>query len=228
MKKSIKLQIRMSELRSEVNKLEPGDQNLAKRKELLGEIETAETEYRTALTEEANDPGNEHRADGLTAEEREFRSLDTRAELRNAFGAILNGAELAGPELELQRHRGFSGSELPWDLIAPRAKVVPVEHRVDARNARTGERAGQPAHSARSSVREVCYRNTRRRHAERADRRLERAGPERGRNGRLQGEGWQLGRRSCRDHRRGDVHAEAVADRVHPPARGSGSTARAG
>ena len=132
MKKSIKLQIRMSELRSEVNKLEPGDQNLAKRKELLGEIETAETEYRTALTEEANDPGNEHRADGLTAEEREFRSLDTRAELRNAFGAILNGAELAGPELELQRHRGFSGSELPWDLIAPRAKVVPVEHRVDA------------------------------------------------------------------------------------------------
>ena len=89
---------------------------------------------RSALEEEAKDPGTEHRgADGLTPEEREFRTLDSRAELRTAFSAILNGAELSGAELEIQQHRGLSGCELPWDLIAPRARDLPgIEHRVDA------------------------------------------------------------------------------------------------
>ena len=88
MRKSTKLQIRMSELRTEVNGLEAGDQNVAKRRELLAEIETAETEYRAALTAEAADEGAEHRGgDGLTAEERELRGLDDKAELRN----VVNG-----------------------------------------------------------------------------------------------------------------------------------------
>ena len=134
MKKSVKLQLRMSELRTEVNGLEAGDQNVAKRRELLAEIETAETEYRAALTAEAADEGTEHRGgDGLTAEERELRGLDDKAELRNVVNGLLHGREPQGPELELQRHRGLSGSEIPWDMIAPRARDVRgVEHRVDA------------------------------------------------------------------------------------------------
>ena len=134
MKKSTKIQIRMSELRSEVNKLEPGEANVTKRRELLTEIDTAETEYRAALTEEADDPGTEHRGgDGLTAEERELRDLDGKAELRNVVNGLLRGKEPAGPELELQRHCGLSGSELPWEMIAPRARHTRgVEHRADA------------------------------------------------------------------------------------------------
>ena len=134
MKKSTKLQLRMSELRSEVNRLEPGDRNVAKRRELLTEIDTAETEYRAALTEEANDTGTEHRGgDGLTPEEREVRDLDGKAELRNVVNGLLRGQEPQGPELELQRHCGLSGSEIPWDLVSPRARSMPnVEHRVDA------------------------------------------------------------------------------------------------
>lgn len=133
MRKSTKLAIRASELRTEINKLEPGEANVAKRRELLAELETVETEYRDALTAEAAD-GSEHRGgDGLTAEEREFRALDGRAELRNAVYNVVNGRGLEGPELELQQHRGLSGAELPWELVAPRAADVRgVEHRVDA------------------------------------------------------------------------------------------------
>ena len=134
MKKSTKLQIRMSELRTEVNKLEPGEQNLAKRKELLGEIETCETEFRGALEAEAKDGGGEHRgADGLTAEERELRDLDNKAELRNVVNGLLNDKAPQGAELELQRAKGLSGSEIPWEMIAPRARALPgIEHRADA------------------------------------------------------------------------------------------------
>ena len=126
MKKSTKLQIRMSELRSEVNKLEPGEANVAKRRELLAEIETGETEYRAALTAEAADEGTEHRGgDGLSSEERELRDLDGKAELRNVVHGLLNGREPEGPELELQRARGLSGCEIPFELVAPRARSMP-------------------------------------------------------------------------------------------------------
>ena len=133
MKKSTKLAIKASELRSEINKLEPGEANVTKRRELLTELETVETEYRDALTAEAADGGEHRAADGLTPEEREFRSLEGRAECRNAVHALIQGAELTGAEAEIQRARGLSGAEIPWELIAPRARVERgVEHRVDA------------------------------------------------------------------------------------------------
>ena len=132
MKKSTKLAIRASELRSRINALEPGEASVEKRREYLAELETVETEYRDALTAEAAD-GSEHRGgDGLTAEEREYRSLDERAELRNVVRAVLAGEEITGPEGELQRHRGLSANEVPWELVAPRAER---EDRADAATA---------------------------------------------------------------------------------------------
>ena len=133
MKKSVKLSLRASEIRSETNKLEPGDKSLEKRRELMGQLETVETEYRAALTEEAKDEGGEHRGgDGLTKEEREKRGLESKAELRNVVASIINGREPAGAEAEFQRAMGLSGDMVPWEMVAPRMRTDPTEHRVDA------------------------------------------------------------------------------------------------
>ncbi len=133
MKKSVQLALRASEIRSEINGLEPGDATIEKRRELLASLNTVESEYRAALTAEAEAEAGAPDAAGLSPEEREFRALESRAELRQAFRAVMNGAPLTGAEAELQQHRGLSGHNVPWDLVAPRASVQPrTEDRVDA------------------------------------------------------------------------------------------------
>ena len=84
-----------------------------------------------ALTAEEADNATAPDANGLTAEEREFRELTTKAELRQAFRAVMNGDALVGAEKELQEHRGLSGHNVPWDLVGPRP-VARIEDRVDA------------------------------------------------------------------------------------------------
>ena len=46
MNKSVQLAIRASEIRSEINGLEPGDATIEKRRELLSQLNTVESEYR--------------------------------------------------------------------------------------------------------------------------------------------------------------------------------------
>ena len=133
MKTSVKLALRASEVRSEINKLEPGEKSLTKRTELLASLDTIEGEYRTALTDEAKDEGTEHRGgDGLTAEERERRGLESKAELRNVVSGLLQGHEPTGAEAEYQKAMGYSGTVLPWEMVAPRMRADDTEHRVDA------------------------------------------------------------------------------------------------
>ena len=129
MKKSNQLAIRASEIKSEINALDPGEATLEKRRELLGQLNTVEGEYRAAITAEDEAADAAPDANGLTAEEREFRALESKAELRLAFRAVMNGDALTGAEKELQEHRNLSGHHLPWDMIAPRART---EERVDA------------------------------------------------------------------------------------------------
>ena len=131
MKKSVQLSIRASEIRSEINGLEPGDATLEKRRELLASLNTVEAEYRAALTSEGEAEAGAPDAGGLTADEREFRELTTKAELRQAFRAVMNGDALTGPEKELQEHRGLSGHNIPWDMIGPRP-APRTEDRADA------------------------------------------------------------------------------------------------
>ena len=121
MKKSVQLAIRSSEIRSEINGPDPGAETIEKRRELLAQLNTVESEYRGALVTETETEAGTPDANGLTAEEREFRTLETKAELRIAFRAIMGGSPLTGAEAELQTHRGLAGHSLPWDLIAPRA-----------------------------------------------------------------------------------------------------------
>ena len=131
MKKSAQLTIRASEIKSEINALEPGDTTLEKRRDLLASLNTVEAEFRAALTTEEADNATAPDANGLTAEEREFRELTTKAELRQAFRAVMNGDPLVGAEKELQEHRGLSGHNIPWDMIGPRP-VARTEDRADA------------------------------------------------------------------------------------------------
>ena len=111
--------------------MEPGDATLAKRRELLGSLNTVESEYRAALTTEAEADAGAPDVHGLTAEEREFRELTTKAELRMAFRAVMNGDPLVGAEKELQEHRGLAGHNIPWDMIGPRP-APRTEDRADA------------------------------------------------------------------------------------------------
>ena len=131
MKKSVQLTIRASEIRSEINGLEPGDGSLEKRRELLASLTTVEQEFRAALTTEEEADATGPDVNGLTAEEREFRQLTTKAELRHVFRAVMSGDPLAGAEKELQEHRGLSGHNVPWDLIGPRT-APRTEDRADA------------------------------------------------------------------------------------------------
>ena len=133
MKTSAKLTIRASEVRTEINKLEPGDKTVEKRRELLASLDTIEAEFRAAVETEAKEEGTEHRGgDGLTAEERERRGLESKAELRAVVSGLLQGHEPSGAEAEYQKAMGFSGSTLPWEMVAPRMRDERTEHRVDA------------------------------------------------------------------------------------------------
>ena len=132
MKKSVKLALRASEIRQKVNELPVDDAE--KRSALLGELSTVETEYRSALTAEAaEDTTAPSGGEGLSAEERERRQLENRAELRQALHAVMNERALTGPEAELQQAVGLSGHAIPWELLAPRhVEAGGTEHRVDA------------------------------------------------------------------------------------------------
>ena len=131
MLKSTKLALRASEIRQKVNELPVDDAE--KRSALLAELSTVETEFRAALTAEATEDTPTHPGEGLSAEERERRQLENRAELRQALFAVMNERALTGAEAELQQAVGLSGHTIPWELLAPRHVDAGVaEHRVDA------------------------------------------------------------------------------------------------
>ena len=131
MKNSIKLALRASEIRQKVNELPVDDAE--KRSALLSELSTIETEFRAALTAEAAEDNAAPSGEGLSAEERERRQLENRAELRQALHAVMNERALSGAEAELQQAVGLSGHAIPWELLAPRhLDAGRAEHRADA------------------------------------------------------------------------------------------------
>ena len=172
MNKSVQLAIRASEIRSEINGLEPGDSTLEKRRELLGSLNTVESEYRAALTTEAEAEAGAPDVHGLTVEEREFRELTTKAELRQAFRAVMNGDPLTGAEKELQEHRGLSGHNFPWDMVGPRP-APRTEDRADAVSAAPADSSPATASNPGPRVRPFRDRDLGRCNADGRDRRAE-------------------------------------------------------
>lgn len=128
MRKSVALAKKASEIRSEHNKLEPTEENAEKRRQLMAELETVETEYRAALeAEEAELEAREQRiaAGELTAEERQARELTSRANLGAIMDAVIEHRQIEGAERELQQLHGLAPNQVPLDLLETRA-VTPA------------------------------------------------------------------------------------------------------
>ena len=142
MKKSAKLAIRASEIRTEANKLEATEANAEKRRQLMGELETVEKEFREALTAEEAEQRSTPDPDGLTPEEREFRVVTSRASLGRLVDAVIDHRDIDGAEAEMQRHLGMASNQMPLDLLETRA-VTPAP----------GKRGSEPI---RPSVSNFC------------------------------------------------------------------------
>ena len=131
MLESTRLSIRLSEMRSAINKLQiepaPTPEQRSDRDRLAGELETVEVEYRQALSaEDAAANVQTHRTPDAETREREA----IRAECR-AFNYILNHGRLTGPEAEFAAAAGVSDG-IPLALFDPPAETrAEVETRAD-------------------------------------------------------------------------------------------------
>ena len=118
MKKSVKLELRAIDLQREINGLEVTEANVAKRRELLAELDTVQTERRTALEAEANDPGGEHRRDGLTPEERERVELRAKSSVVDYTTAAVEKRSVDGAAAEYNASLGLASNHFPLQLLA--------------------------------------------------------------------------------------------------------------
>ena len=132
MKTSVKLALRASEIRQKINEL-PVDDAEKRSPPYWPSFRRSRPSTASSLTAEAAEDNAAPSGEGLSAEERERRQLENRAELRQALYAVMNERALTGPEAELQQAVGLSGHAIPWELLAPRhLDAGRAEHRVDA------------------------------------------------------------------------------------------------
>ena len=115
----------MSENRQKLNELLGKDEltteERAEMATLTDRLQELEVEIRAAITEEQT---REVRTEG-TPEGRELRELVDRCNVGNIFQAVLEHRNADGPEVELQRHHGLAGNQVPLDLLEVRA-VTPA------------------------------------------------------------------------------------------------------
>ena len=125
MLKSATAAIRISEIGSrldELNALSEAEVTDALRDEersLLDEQVTRRTEYRAALTAEAD----EHPTVPDT-EDREYREVLVRGNVGRILTAFVEHRSTDGAEAEIQQHRGLASNQIPLDMLR-----APVEHR---------------------------------------------------------------------------------------------------
>jgi hypothetical protein len=161
MTKSQELQLAMSRKRQRIGEIlaiKNEDRNDDQRGELdtlTGELQTHESEFRAAVASEATETaearaaaGEENRATETetteSPEDREVRSLQSKALFGRFMNAFAYGEPLSGPEKELSEHRGLdlAGRNIPWDMLLPPsgeedpwarppAGVMNEEHRAD-------------------------------------------------------------------------------------------------
>ena len=154
MKKSIKLALRASEIRSDINKLDPGEESIEKRRELLG------SSIRSRRNTAPRSP-RKPRPSATAARRARHHSRGTRVpgagvagRAAHAFHAVMDGKPLTGAAKELQEHAGLSGHDLPWDMIAPRMRSsVPSTAPMRSRPRRPTRTCNSTASSAACSAR---------------------------------------------------------------------------
>ena len=124
MLKSIETALRLSEIREQLNDLnavtEPTDAQKTEETGLIGQLKTTETEYRAALTDEAD----EHATVSVNGEDREYVALLGRGNVGRILTALVEHRSTDGADAEIQQHRGLNANQIPLDLLR-----LPVEHR---------------------------------------------------------------------------------------------------
>ena len=124
LKKSIEKALKLSEIREKLNDLNavesPTDAQKTEERDLIASQKTAETEYRAALTAEAD----EHATVPVNGEDREYVALLGRGNVGRILAAFVEHRSTDGAEAEVQQHRGLASNQIPLDMLR-----LPVEHR---------------------------------------------------------------------------------------------------
>ena len=118
MKKYLQMLKAVSERREALNKYlsdtAPDKREESRITELRGELDKAESEFRTAVDEGDEEPV-------------ERRKLSDRIELRNYMEAALNGNRVTGAEAEFNKEVGLDDTgTVPWEAFEERANEVTV------------------------------------------------------------------------------------------------------
>ena len=122
MLKSIEKALKLSEIREKLNDLnavtDPTDAQQTEERDLIAARKTTETEYREALTDEAD----EHAT--VPVEDREYREVLGRGNVGRILTAFVEHRSTDGAEAEIQQHRSLNANQIPLDMLR-----APEEHR---------------------------------------------------------------------------------------------------
>lgn len=136
--RSQKINLRMSELRTELRSLADLDsltaEQATKTTELRNELDDNETRYRAALAGEVSVAGQDKRTTATDAEGVEFRALMRRSQVSRYIGSALAGQAITGAEAEAAQAVNLIGPEvaIPWAVLAGDALEPRTEFRTDA------------------------------------------------------------------------------------------------
>ena len=139
MLKSQELQIKMSEVRNELNtSLQDESPDLEKRSAKVGELVKLEGEYQAALAIEAADTAI-HAAGGTT-ELSPLIELRDQVSVGDYVQAAMENRSISGPASEYAKEMKYpaDGVHVPWEFLAPAAverrsvQIDGIEYRVDA------------------------------------------------------------------------------------------------
>ena len=125
MLKSMTAALKLSEIREKLNDLnavtDPTEAQETEERDLIASQKTTETEYREALTAEAD----EHATVPVDAEERARLQLVGRCNVGRILTAFVeHRSDVDGAESEIQQQHGLASNQIPLDLLR-----APVEHR---------------------------------------------------------------------------------------------------
>ena len=127
MLKSLTAALKLSERREKLNDLnavaEPTEAQKTEELSLLATQKTTESEYRSALTDEA-EAVTHPRDVAIDTETRERLELRSNARVGDFVAAFVEGRSLDGTSAEYRAAHGMTGYELPLDLFEPDAARV--------------------------------------------------------------------------------------------------------
>ena len=115
---SQRVQLKMSETREKLNDLAAAESadDISQRDKLAAELKALESEYRAAITTEAES----------TPESREWSDLSDRFDIGEMFGNVIEHRVSAGEIAEVQSERGLAANAIPTEMLMEHRAVTPA------------------------------------------------------------------------------------------------------